>query len=281
MINAVVVPLDGSRFAEAVIPTARWLAQSARSGLHFVHVRPATEESRVVASYLTDAARAVNTPEEPPTEVELKEGEVLELLPGAVSSPPDRLVVMATHGRGEPGPMARGSVAERLVERATAPILLVKPCQGSALPGKAIELKRILAAVDLTRDPAPFLRGLVEFASLAEAHVTLLTVIPPASDDAGVMTARCRAAQLQLDGLTDRLRLSGIRAAARVAVGYPVADTILAELARCPTDLVVLHPRAVVEQGNGRTTDAVIRGATKPILIVPASATPPRPAGQD
>ena len=275
MIDSIVVPLDGSRLAETAIPTARWLARSAHGGLHLLHIRPGDEKPEAAEAYLGEAAATIGKGDGPATDYDVREGAVLEALQAAVCSRGANLVVMATRGQGDPGPLGRRSIAERLAACSATPILLVKHCPGSTPPGEPKAFRKIIAALDLERDPARSIAGLADFASLSQAHVTLLTVVSNDFAERGVRESRCRDALAHLDALADQLRALGARVAARVAVGSDVATTILAEAARGAADLIVLRPRSCPPQITelfGRTTDAVIRRATTPVLVLPPVA---------
>jgi len=269
MIGSILVPLDGSRLAEAAIPTARRLAKSARGGLRLLHVRPGDEDPAAARAYLGEAAKAIAHGDGPAADFEIREGSVVDALRNAAGSDMTTLVVMATRGEGDPGPAGRRSIAERLASCTKAPILLVKPCGGSTVPCEPVGCERILAALDLGSDLEPAVSGLADFAVLSQAHVTLFTVVPPEFELPRTAERR-HDALTRLDRIADRLRAQGVRVGARVAAGSDVAATVVAEAKKCGADVVVLRPRSrVPPQGLfGRTTDAVIRRSETPILVL-------------
>jgi nucleotide-binding universal stress UspA family protein len=139
----VVVPLDGSARAETALPVARRLCADIDASLHLVRVAepgaavdlidvglfsPKVYESTVAA--LTDEASrelaAVHGRE-------MGQGTAVssELLSGAPAAEllavlkPDDLVVMTTHGAGGAVGWCIGGVAEKLLRRASAPVVLL------------------------------------------------------------------------------------------------------------------------------------------------------------
>jgi len=269
MIRSIVVPLDGSRFAEAAIPTATRLARSAHAKLHLMLVhQPAIAERAREERYLAAAVSQINAGAGSIADSSIREGVAAESLIEGIREAAADLVVMATHGHGRLAPLHANSVADGLIRTSPAPLLLVRP-RPDDLPEAPGGLRSLLAPVSFDRDPELLLEGLTAFACLNQTHVTFLHVVPPATPTG--------PAQKRLDELADQLRARGIRAAARVVVGSDVVATIGAELARGPADLVAIASRRTEEGGwrpDDSISDQVVRTATKPVLILPAAPAP-------
>lgn len=272
MITSVVVPLDGSRLAESAIPTARWLARSAHGRLHFLHVRAGSKETAAATTeYLDRAAAAAASENGPSVDYEV----VDEPLVAALRKPPPsgdaNLVVIATRGQGDLGPLGRRSVAECLATPPSCPVLIVKPCPGSDLPCLPVAFERVLVAVDPNTTSAPLGAGLADFLSLNQAHATLVAVVPLTPHDPRTEASLRRHALARLDRLGDRLKAQGGRVAARAVAGADVPETIMAEAARVKADVIALRPRVnhAEPQLIGRTTERIIRLATTPVLVLP------------
>ena len=141
----ILVPLDGSDYAEAALGPARVLSHSLGASLLLMRVaeQDATMEWRFDPAHL--AMRAVS-----PTEMDQAEQYLTGLAqqPGEAAPAADTLVdagepsvviaataeregadliVMATHGRTGLARLTMGSVATRTLQRAHVPILLVRP----------------------------------------------------------------------------------------------------------------------------------------------------------
>lgn len=146
----ILVPLDGSAFAERALPVAKGLAQAFGSELQLVRVAPVTQlyalssgsmvepGSPAVMAEMTNqligAARDFITEktEQVRGEGYQVQGEALLGDPGnqLVTFAKDRksdLIVMTTHGQGGLMRFLFGSVAKHMLDNAATPLLLVHP----------------------------------------------------------------------------------------------------------------------------------------------------------
>jgi nucleotide-binding universal stress UspA family protein len=136
----ILVPLDGSKLAEQVLPHATSLARLAHAEIVLAHVVPA-EGKRVrpptpsqqkamedIGSYLKDLAERLSKQEKVPVGWRVTSGDPVEDLVRFISEGDVDLVAMSTRGQGGRGAADLGSVAQRIVERvAIVPVLLIKP----------------------------------------------------------------------------------------------------------------------------------------------------------
>ena len=146
----VVVPLDGSALAESALPTATELAADLGVPIHLMRavdvgpIRATAEAARLVATasdrsaealrrqaeeYLTGQVQRLRNRDLSATS-EVRTGTPALALLDAVG--PTDLVVMTTHGRGGLRRWLLGSVADKLVRAAPAPVLLVRRAGGHA-----------------------------------------------------------------------------------------------------------------------------------------------------
>lgn len=141
MFKKILVPLDGSSFAEAAIPLAREIAECAGGEIVLLRV----DEPYEPPPGIFVPVSAV------PETLQLSAGEYLEqwetrlrlagfvvssaVLDGRVSEALLKfardegadLIVMCTHGRTGLSRLLMGSVAEQVVHRAPCPVLLIRP----------------------------------------------------------------------------------------------------------------------------------------------------------
>lgn len=297
MFQSILVPLDGSRFAEAALPWAGRLARSAHGGIQLLMIQPTAGDEALVPAgdkdapwradadgdaarrrgYLAETVQRI-AGRAPECSFALRTGPPAETLQQAIEELSPELVVMSTHGAGSLSPFWLGSVADYLLRVVRAPLLLVRPePPGAAEP--LPPLRRIVVATDLSPSAAQILDVVRRLACLEQAHVTLLHVVEPAPLAPPVpgITWRMGAnlendigkAQAELDRLASELRRHGIRSAARVETATDIAGAILRYL-REAADLVALTthgaggPRGML---IGSVADKVIRGATKPVLV--------------
>jgi len=287
MFQNILVPLDGSRFAEHALPLATRLARSARARLHLALAhRPVpalvgvgemralpgdlNEELKAQeAGYLSETAERIL--DEGVGSVEYHEAEGLagpELCGQATDLQAD-LIVMATHGRGGMRRFWLGSVADYLVRHLPTPVLLVHPGRDEERLDDPT-IRGILVALDLSADSEAILEPVTALAQVTQAHVTLVHAVDPVS-----LLQDQREAQRQLDRLAARLRDRGLSVSARLVTGTGAAAGLLETLEEYPYDLLALttHGAGGVRRLLlGSVADKVIRRATNPVLVMrPAS----------
>ncbi len=140
---SVLVPLDGSPFAEAALPHAATLAKAFGSTILLLHATEPpvgayyypeiglvqgvlAEDKGEAESYLSAVAERLRS-DGLSVETILREGWPADVIvyQGATLEP--RLIVMATHGRTGVVRLIFGSVALEVVRRTSLPVLLIRP----------------------------------------------------------------------------------------------------------------------------------------------------------
>jgi nucleotide-binding universal stress UspA family protein len=143
-LTRIAVPLDGSDLAEQAVPVAAAVAADLGVPVHLLRVldvdavratvqagshaaaaymRSQEEIQRYAKEYLAEEAQELRNWDLTATSEVLTGSPAVTLL-DAIR--PDDLVVMTTHGRGGVRRMLLGSVADKLVRAAAAPVLLVR-----------------------------------------------------------------------------------------------------------------------------------------------------------
>ena len=141
---------------------------------------------------------------------------------------------------------------------------------------------KLLVAVDFSESTPRLLEAARSQLAGRTGQVWLLHAVEPEPDfvgyDAGPDVVRDQVAhQLrderhQLEVLAKQLRESDIEVTSRV-VQAPTVETILAEADDHDVDLILMgtHGRGLVYQMLvGSTSEGVLRGTTRPLLLVPA-----------
>jgi nucleotide-binding universal stress UspA family protein len=212
-----------------------------------------------------------------PVEYSVAEGDVAgEILAEAQSAD---MVVMGTHGRSGFEHLVLGSVTEKVLRRATCPVLTIPRAAPDASGGVPRLFHRIVAAVDFSEVSMHALAYAVSLAREADAHLMVMHVIHVPEQlalwlDRGNAVSPVRELQ---DAAAHRLRSvvsdAGRRhchVAERVEVGEPYRE-ILRVADEQHAGLVVLgaHGRGVVERMFvGSTAQHVVRHAACPVLTV-------------
>lgn len=304
--RSMLVPLDGSRFAETAIPVAARLARAAGAslGLVMVHepamalvpaadvpvpVAPDDAEIRAQAvAYVADQAARLGRIGPGPVSHQVIDGLAGHALAEHLEKTRPDLVVMSTHGRGPLSRFWLGSVADHLVRHVSVPLLLLRPREGSGAP-EEVPLGSALVPLDLSGESEAVFPALAEFARLAGTRVTLLHVIEPILGISGsvppypvavphdlIETTRERARQ-RLEEAAARLRARRVEVTTAVVVGLGVAGTILEQLEQHGIDLVAMTTHGAGGMKRlllGSVADKVIRASNHPVLVLR-----PGPAG--
>jgi len=123
-----VVPLDGSTFAEAALEPTVALADDLEAGILLVRAEPRGAALTEALDYLTRMeARLQQTYPHLTVITDVRSGEPPEAIDAALRQNGASLIVMATHGRGGLVRSLMGSVAGRVLREGTAPTILVRP----------------------------------------------------------------------------------------------------------------------------------------------------------
>jgi nucleotide-binding universal stress UspA family protein len=254
----ILVPLDGSRLAEAVLPAACSLATRLDARLLLLHVLEREPPAAVHGEpHLGDANEAVAYLEAHAEELR-RQGlavdlEVHERPVGDVAAAIDRhaheleadLIAMCAHGRTNLRTRLVGSIAERILRGGGVPILLrtVRRPQTARF-----ELRRLLVPIDFEHDVEAALGAARLLASRYGAGVVLLAALEPSALPASRLlpgtSALTRAFDLEalgrrLDELAQRLRPEVADVQTLVDKRDPT-DAILAASDELPADLIVL-----------------------------------------
>ena len=125
------VPLDGSTFAESALPIARLLARAMDADLTLfsamtgVYGPAATREPLAYLEQVAAAQHALGAD----AHVAFRMGELAAQMLEFLSDADIDLVVMATHGRTGPARTVFGSVADQVLQSSPVPVVLLHPGQ--------------------------------------------------------------------------------------------------------------------------------------------------------
>jgi nucleotide-binding universal stress UspA family protein len=216
-VRRILVPLDGSQLAEAILPVAASFAEKLDASLILLHVleqepprdvhgEPHLARADAAESYLEARARTLRAAGID-VEVDVHERPVAN-----VAAAIDRhahehdadLIAMCAHGRTNPLDRVLGSIAERILRGGSAPILLRTVRQPS---DGAFELRSLLVPIDFEHDVEEALSAVRLLVAAYGAPVTLLSVREPGPREAARLLpgATALAERLALDELRRRI----------------------------------------------------------------------------
>jgi nucleotide-binding universal stress UspA family protein len=293
-LDRVLCPTDYSEFSTAALDYAAALAASYGSHLRVLHVvtpfpitapyldvpgdarlyETAAEQARV--SLAAEAARVARPGFT--VDVETREGSAVhEILEAATGWPAD-LIVMGTHGRGGFERLVLGSVAEKVLRKATCAVLAVPHAAVAEARKGAVRIGHILCAHDGSAASAAGVEAAVSLAEKTGAKLTLVSVvesIPYGGDFTGPDFAAFRAAREQhareaLDTAVSAAVRVRCNVHDRLVFGHP-ADQILDVAAQERPDVIVMgiQGRGALDLLMfGSTTNHVVRHTAVPVLTV-------------
>lgn len=252
MFRHLLVPLDGSRLAEGVLPVARLFARRLAASitlLHIVERRPHTQ---------VHGQRHLDDPQQAQTYLdgltgrlrhegldvrchvhEVAEGDVARSIVQHAHELASDLIMLTTHGRGGMRGLLVGSVAQQVLGSGLVPVLVVHPDAAA----ERYACRRIAVPLDGESHDEHSLPVARELAPAFSARVLLVTVVPRPKNLRGARTAadrllpptttaeldlREQEAVLYLKRVAAALRDAGIAVSGQVRRGDPAA-----ELRRC------------------------------------------------
>lgn len=295
MYEKIMVPLDGSRFAEAALPPAVSLARQTGAEVRLVTVQepipgfayegwePAAREHG--ERYLEEIRERISHQMIEKVTASFLKGHITEVLEKQAEADDVDLVVMASHGRGMMSRLWLGSVADSFVRHTDRPVLVIRPePEPPDEPGAETEtaFRKILIPLDGTELSEDALEHAVELGALYGASYSLLRVVPYPMEltspylphtiqmNRSLVDDAKAAAEQYLEGRAGELRKRGYEVETTVAVAAQPARAILDEAEDGGCDLIAMSTHGRGELGRlilGSTADKVLRGTHVPVLL--------------
>lgn len=286
MFDRILVPLDGSRFAESALPAAIALAGKRGGEVHLVRVleRLAADVLPLITppdregarKYLCALAEASSVAAGARVSVSVREGVPVDEIAAAAREWGADLVVMCTHGRGGVSRLWLGSVADRFLRSAELPIFLMRPPERLAGPHLPFSISRVVAPLDGSERAESALPWATSLARAFDVPLLLVQAIvyPGAPElerpgDAEIVVAAERAARAYLDEVCHRLNADGVRATNRVIRGASASQLALETADGNPVVMTTRGRGPLSRALLGSVTDKTVRAAVGPVLVIP------------
>ena len=293
MFRKMLVPLDGSDEAEAILPYVSRIASGMDIGVALLSVmdRGALEMSESYYSQLFERAeqeaqsRLHNAAHQlhqdgVRTEELVVSGRADSEITGTADRLGCNLIAMSTHGRSLLGRGILGSVTDRVVHTAPIPVLTITPTKARAYHGSDTLINRLVVPLDGSALAETVLPYVQQMASMLEYTVVLLRVVrplhyfwvgehpPEIHEENELMENEARE---YMESTAESLSQDGIDVEWRVLVGHPT--TIVLEHVRdIPHSIVALttHGRSGFRRWLiGSLAETLVRSGGDPVLIVP------------
>ena len=299
MYTKILIPLDGSKTAEKVLPYARFLAGNLKLPVELLGVVDIVEMATHISA---DRARYLDTMIEDSvrnseqylrgiaytfptgTKCRVEKGKAEQMIIEAAAADKGTLITMATHGRSGMNRWLLGSVTEKVLRGGTNPMLLVRATEEGKTDSVAT-LKSIVVPLDGSELAEGVLPTIAELAKTLKLAVVLFRAYSvPTSAYAGgegyyavnyeeLLTAMKEEAVDYLEKKTEAVKKLGIANVSYVAKEGFAADEIISLSRKSPDNLIAMctHGRSGVKRWMlGSVTETVVRHSADPVLVLRA-----------
>lgn len=290
MFERILVPLDGSDLAGAIIAQVRRILLYKDSELILVRavtIPPSVEADTVelpsilqaqASKYLAEVA-GVLTSQGARVRTVSRMGTPAEVILDVAGEEKVSLITISTHGRSGIARWAFGSVAEKILRSSRVPVLAVRSFTGSGAGAARIgvgelSLKRILVPLTPAEESLEVVGPAIELAKLFGSRVVLLNVCEGPA---------CTIPVPEMTAAYERFHAAGVSVEPLMKQGDPAAQ-ILDACSEQKADLIAMttHGRGGVSRWMlGSVTEKVLRASTVPLLVVrPAKTTVSKEEGE-
>jgi nucleotide-binding universal stress UspA family protein len=298
----ILVPLDGSRFAEQALPIACGLARCANAELELMHVLDFVHEVPGVDTpdeewlhttarndadrYLEHCGSGARKSSQVATHSTVLEGSPAEKIQDEAARWKADLIVMATHGHGAFDRAWIGSVADALVRESRTPVVLVRAGAKKSKMKMPGSFKHVLVPLDGSRLAEQAIEPAVRFTRCSKARLTLLRVVRPIAIVSEAFESTVVMPPISESVIIDRQQdardyVTRITHSLEPKVDEVAGDVVVAESSEAAeimkyakaheVDLIALatHGRSGLKRlVLGSVADKLIRGSPVPVLVV-------------
>lgn len=278
MFDKILVPLVGEDLDNLILHQVRRLLTESKARLLLLRVLPdeyevegeAAERRRVVEKVTNnlEQARKELATQGVDVETRLVYGFAAEEILRAIASDQPSLVAMSTHARQGFKRFMLGSVAERVLRRSAAPVLVTSRYveEGTGVFGR-----RILVPLDGFELSSEILPLVEKMGEIHESEIVLIHVAPlhPYADYAEFETRSPESIEALLAPHVARLEAAGLTVRTRVEYGDPTTEILNAARTE-PVDLIAMttHGRkGPARWVFGSVAEEVLRHSPCPLLV--------------
>jgi nucleotide-binding universal stress UspA family protein len=281
MYSTVIVPLDGSPFAEEAIEPAAFLARRGGATLLLLRVYEGASTSVYRSppwneffrcdeeGYLETFAARVQARCAGSVDWALLDGHPVTAICARAAACDAPLIVMSTHGRTGIRRAWLGSVAHGVLRRTLAPVLMLRPQAVTNATDPVVNeppFESIIVALDGSAFAEQVLPHAVSVAKASNARLILLRVVEPAEGH----DFATRQASAYLEEVARRESGTHSSLDVHVETGSSPGSAILeyAQALARPLIGMASHGRGLARLFLGSVADEVVRGAPSAVLMV-------------
>ena len=305
MYKKVIVPLDGSAFAEQALATATQIAKASGAEIElltvhfptlFPHERGTHAEELLRQeehAYLARIGNAFRTETDLTVRAAVRDGSPADAICEFADWFEDALIVITTHGRTGFHRSWIGSVADAVMRNSQHAVMMVRPTEapGPWTPAAPVSYRLMMVPLDGSTFAEAALPHATRVAELLGARLELLRVvelphpfvvpfttpadvsvslITPETIDALVQSATTYVAET---AMRERTMHASLTIGTAVTVSEAPARAILDAANERGADLIAMatHGRGVSRLVMASVTDKVLRGTTAAMLLVRAA----------
>ncbi len=301
MYTRILIPLDGSKTADKVLPYARFLASRLKVPVDLMAVvdiaemvtHVSDEHARYLDKMIEEAERAsrdhltrvANTFPGLSVACILDKGRAAEAIIEKAAADKGTLITMATHGRSGINRWMLGSVAEKVLRATSNPLLLVRAAD-EGTRGEETRLTSVVVPLDGSELAESVLPAVTELAKKLDLEIILFRAFNiPFGIYAGadgyyamnfdqLIADLDQEARTYLEKKTDELKKRGIEKVSFVVKQGLSADEIISFGRQTADNLIAMctHGRSGVRRWVlGSVTETVVRHCGDPVLVIRAA----------
>ena len=289
MYERILVPLDGSKFAEQAFPPVVELARAFDSEVVLIEVcEPEESESgQACRLYIRNEAEKLRRSMEGSAanvSTVVLTGKPAEQILDYAQQNDINLIIMASHGRSGTMPWSLGSTVNKVVHRAGVPLIIVRVKEELAEAAKESLFNCILVPLDGSEGSATILPYVAEITEKLESEVVLLQVVEPGRQvhtigglnyvpyedrDIKSMAERSRG---YLETVSSRLADTKATTRCEVRVGSSAREIIkFAREEDCSLIAMSSHGHSRIEEWiHGSVTHHILQASNQSVWLVPS-----------
>ena len=301
MYTRMLIPLDGSKTAENVLPYGRILARAFQIPAELMEIldiagmtsHVAGEKARHLDTFVTEGERSseqylqkiAGSFSDVNVRCTVEKGRPEDVIIEKAAADKTTLIAMATHGRSGMSRWLLGSIAEKVLRATTNSLLLVRANEKASTEGEAV-LRSIIVPLDGSELAESVLPTAVKFARLLNIGMVLFRAYElPASAYYGrenylpnyeeLKNRVKEQAQDYLDKRIEAIKADGVQTVSSVLSEGPGPNEIIDYARKSPNALITMctHGRSGVKRWVlGSVTEKVVRHSGDPVLVMRGSA---------